>query len=182
MHELMAGATGGFDNRPLVVEENELIAETGECSPSGATPWYLTPMACAIALLALTIIITVRDLRRRRVSRWFDTLLYSLFFIAGMVLTFLIFVSVHEATSPNWLYLWLNPFCIIPVIFEWIKSCRRVVYCYQFCNFAALLLLVAGIPLHGQALDPAFPVLIACDVIRALSFIYIYRITYIRRA
>lgn len=181
LHELMAGATGGFDNRRLVTEENVLIAETGECSPLGPTPWYLTPMAFAIALLVVTTIVTVRDVRRMKVSRWFDSALYSLFFVAGMLLTFLIFVSVHEATSPNWLYLWLNPFCIIPVIFEWIKSCRRVVYCYQFCNFAALVLLLAGIPLHGQAFDATFPVLIACDLMRALSFIYIYRKTYNKR-
>lgn len=181
LHELMARATGGFDNRRLVKEENILIAETGECSPSGPTPWYLTPMTLSLLLLVVTTVVTVRDVRRLKVSRWFDTILYTLFFVAGVVLTFLIFVSVHEATSPNWLYLWLNPLCIIPVIFEWIKSCRRVVYCYQFCNFAALVLLLATIPLHGQAFDATFPVLIACDLMRALSFIYIYRKTYKKR-
>ena len=182
MHELVAGATVGPDHRPLVVGENVLIAETGECSPSDPTPWYLTPMDLSVLLLIVTIAVTVHDVRRRRVSRWFDTILYSLFFLAGILLTFLIFVSVHEATSPNWLYLWLNPLCIIPVIFGWIKSCRRVVYCYQFCNFAALVLLLAGIPLHGQALDAAFPVLITCDLIRAASYIYIYRKTYSKSA
>ena len=182
LHELMAGATGGFDNRRLVTEENILIAETGECSPLGPTPWYLTPMAFAVVLLVVTTVVTIRDVRRLKVTRWFDSVLYSLFFVAGLLLTFLIFVSVHEATSPNWLYLWLNPFCIIPVIFEWIKSCRRVVYCYQFCNFAALVLLLEGIPLYGQAFDATFPVLVACDIMRAVSFIYIYRKTYNKRA
>ena len=174
MHELMAGATVGEGGRPLVKEENILIAETGECSPDGPTPWYLTPMCMALILLAVTIAITVRDQRRRKVSRWFDTTLFAIFSLAGLLLTFLIFISTHEATSPNWLYLWLNPLCLIPVIFEWIKSCRRAVYCYQFCNFAAIVVLLAGMPLHGQKLDAAFYPLIACDLIRAASYIAIY--------
>ena len=43
----------------------------------------------------------------------FDTIYFNIAGLAGLLLTFLIFVSVHYATSPNWLYLWLNPLCFI---------------------------------------------------------------------
>ena len=102
-------------------------------------------------------------------------LLFGVFFLTGCLLSFLIFVSVHEATSPNWLYLWLNPLCIIAAVGVWIKSWRRVVYCYQICNFAALILLLAGHHFFGQAFNPAFPLLIVCDLIRSATCIYVYR-------
>ena len=41
------------------------------------TPWYLTPMAAAVALLAVTLLLTFCDWRRRKVSRWYDTLLFE---------------------------------------------------------------------------------------------------------
>ena len=104
-----------------------------------------------------------------------DSLLYGAFTLCGCVLTFLIFVSVHEATSPNWLYLWLNPLCAIPAVCVWIKRCKRVVYWYQICNFAALILLLSGHIFMGLAMNPAFPLLILCDLMRSATQIYVYR-------
>lgn len=162
-------------DRKLVASEDVVVdGEPGGVSLA-ATPWYAGPMAVSIYLLVLCVIVTVTDWRRRRLSRWLDTTLYGVFAVAGCVLTFLIFVSVHEATSPNWLYLWLNPFCFIPAVGVWIKSCKRVVYYYQFCNFAALVVLLCGHTFMGQALNSAFPVLIACDLMRSLTYIHLYK-------
>ena len=90
------------------------------------------------------------------------------------MLTFLIFVSVHEATSPNWLYLWINPLAIIPAALIWIKRCKRAVYCYQICNFAALSALLVVAALGVQALNKAFYPLIAADMLLAARYILIY--------
>lgn len=175
MHYLLKDATIG--GKPLVASEQEMLPGTPGGVSEGPTPWYATPMAVSVYLLVVTVALTVSDIRRRRLSRWFDSVLYGIFFLAGCLLTFLIFVSVHEATSPNWLYLWLNPLCIIPAAGIWIKSCRRVVYWYQFCNFALLILLLAGHYFIGQAMNAAFPVLIACDLTRSFAYIYLYRKT-----
>lgn len=160
--------------RPLAEAPEQLLpgSETGTALPP--TPWPLTPMAVGICLLAVTLTVSFIDIRRRRLTRWFDSLLYGVFFLAGCLLTFLIFVSVHEATSPNWLYLWLNPFCAVAAAGVWIKSWRRVVYCYQICNFAALIMLLAGHRFFGQALNAAFPIFIVCDLIRSATCIYVY--------
>lgn len=175
MHYLLKDATIG--GKPLVASEQEILPGTPGGVSEDPTPWYATPMAVSVCLLVLTVALTVSDIRRRRLSRWFDSVLYGIFFLAGCLLTFLIFVSVHEATSPNWLYLWLNPLCIIPAAGIWIKSCRRVVYWYQFCNFALLILLLAGHYFIGQAMNAAFPVLIVCDMTRSFAYIYQYRKT-----
>ena len=93
----------------------------------GPTPWYATPMFFALTVLALATVCTLRDQKRRRLTRWFDAAMYAMFGLAGCLLVFLVFISTHEATSPNFLLMWLNPFCFIPVIFIWIKRAKRLV-------------------------------------------------------
>ena len=172
-HSYVASSDGSL--RPLAGEPQVLLPGKEEGVVLPPTSWLLSPMAVAVDLLVITLIISFLDIRRRRLSRWFDSLLFGVFFLTGCLLSFLIFVSVHEATSPNWLYLWLNPLCIIAAVGVWIKSWRRVVYCYQICNFAALILLLAGHHFFGQAFNPAFPLLIVCDLIRSATCIYVYR-------
>ncbi|MDE6208013.1 MAG: DUF4105 domain-containing protein [Muribaculaceae bacterium] len=139
------------------------------------TPWYLTPMAVFCALLLFTILLTIRDLRRRRTTRWFDAVFYGILGLAGCLLTFLIFVSSHEATSPNWLYLWLNPLCLLVPTLIWLKKCKKVLFCYQTLNFAVLLLLCALWPLLPQSANPAFLPIITSEIIRSGAYIYLNR-------
>lgn len=138
------------------------------------TPWYLTPMAAALAVLALAAVLTVRDVRRRRVTRWFDAVLYGLQGLAGCLLTFLIFVSVHEATSPNLLLMWLNPLALVVPVLIWLKKCKVAVFSYQIINFALLFAMCAVWPFADQSANAAFWPLIAADALRSLSYIYIY--------
>lgn len=137
------------------------------------TPWLLSPMAVALALLCVCIGFTARDVRRLRVTRWLDALLFGVYGLAGCVIAFLVFVSSHEATSPNWLLLWLNPLCLIVPIFIWLKKCNIVVFSYQIANFVLLIVLAIPWPFAGQSGNAAFVPLVACDMARALSYIYV---------
>lgn len=157
---------------PVVADTSILLPGPAKGVAEEPTPLLLTPTAAGWYLLILTITVSVIDLRRRRLSRWFDSVIFGIQFLAGCLLTFLIFISVHEATSPNWLYLWLNPLCVVPAIGVWIKSWKRVVYWYQICNFAALTVLLSAHSILGQALNGAFPLFILCALIRSAIDIY----------
>ncbi len=161
--------------RPAVSSEWIILEGTpgGVCEKP--TPWPLTPLAVAIYIFAAAVAVSFRDVRRKSVSRWFDSLLFGVYGLVGCVLAFLIFVSSHEATSPNYLFLWLNPACLFPAVAVWIKCCQRAVYFYHFCNFAAVLLLLAAHHFFGQALNPAFPWLILADLTRSATYIYVTR-------
>lgn len=165
----------GGDSVPVVKSTRILLEETPGGVIENPTPWPLTPFAAGIYLLVITLAISIYDIRRKRLSRWFDSTLFGIQFLAGCLLTFLIFVSVHEATSPNWLYLWLNPLCIIPAAGIWIKKLNRAVYWYQICNFAALILLLTAHHYFGQALNAAFPLYIWCTLTRSATDIYTLR-------
>ena len=160
------------DGQPLVAESRRLLPETLTYE---STPAYFTPLVVSWLFLMLTMWISMRSIARRQVNRMFTTILYGLSSAAGLVLTFLIFISVHEATSPNWLYLWINPFGLIPTIGIWLKKYNRVVYLYQIVNFAFLIvLLLIGI-FDIQALNPAFYPLIASYLVYSATYIYMYR-------
>lgn len=132
------------------------------------TPWWLTPMAMAIALLTASAAMLLAPPRAQKI---FDTILFSLFAIAGTIIFFLVFVSTHEATSPNLVILWLNPLCLLGAILPWIKKAQKMQICYFFVNFALILLLALLAPLTGQSLNAAFWPLMAADMLRSAHYI-----------
>ncbi len=155
------------------IADTTILVLKGDGMTVTATPWWRTPITISLILLAITVIIAVRDLKRKIVTRWFDALLFGVYGIGGIVIAFLVFVSQHEATSPNWLLLWLNPFCLIVPLFIYIKSCRNLVKWYGIVNFVALILLSILWLWSGQSGNIAFVPLILADAILTLRYLYI---------
>lgn len=168
---LLASAT--VNGAPIATKTPVTLVAAGTGRMANPTPWYLTPLAAGILVMCVSLWVSVADIRRRRVSRWLDCILFTLYGLAGCVITFLVFVSVHEATSPNWLIVWLNPFCFIGGWLVWLKSCQKMVLCYHFANFVALLLLAMFWPMLGQVGNIAFIPFVAADAMRSASYIYI---------
>lgn len=172
---MMPGATiTGSDGkvRHIAGEQINHSPQT-DGGPLGPTPWFLSPMAISLCLLVLVGVVSVMDLRRKHVTRLVDACYMSLAGLAGCVVAFLVFVSTHEATSPNWVIVWLNPLCLIVPICIFIKKCVRLVLFYEILNFVALFLLCVLWPLTGQHANPAFWPLIAADMILSARYIYI---------
>lgn len=161
------------NGKPLTSDPVTIYAGTDQ-SVLPPTPWYATPLAVAWTLFALLLIVTFHDQRKRKVTRWIDALLFGIYGVAGLLLTFLIFVSVHEATSPNWLYLWLNPLCLVVPTLIWLKKFNKAIISYHFINFALILIMIAVWPLTGQSGNYAFIPLIGCDLMRSANAIIIY--------
>ncbi len=169
LEQQIDGAT--IAGRHLAAKARTVVDFPADNVTAGPTPWYLTPMAVCWTVFALLLWATVRDIRRRRVTKWVDATYFGILGMAGLLLTFLIFVSVHEATSPNFLFIWLNPFCIIPVIFIWLKNGYKVVFCYQIINFAAVFIGLACWWWLPQSANAAFLPLVLGDLMRAGSYI-----------
>ena len=172
LHRMLMGAEfkdGGDVTTPSVL----LVNSPSESAVLPATPPYLTPMAVSLAVLAVTLIVAYRDVRRKRPTRLFYSLLYGIYGILGLILTFLIFISVHEATSPNWLYLWINPLCLIAAAGVWVKKAKKLVFCYQIVNFVLLIILLVIFMAGVQQPDAAFYPLILADMIASSAYIYI---------
>lgn len=158
---------------PLVIMSRTLIdgSDSGDILPP--TPWYATPMAAAIALLIIIILFTRYDLRHRHVSHWLDFLLYIIYGLAGCLVVYLILISTHEATSPNFNALWLNPVYLIVAVLTLIPAARKAAASGHLIIAVVTLLTLLFWWALPQTANPAFFPLIAIPVIRSFSYFYI---------
>ncbi len=170
--QLVTATVGG---KPVVAQTIVLNDVQAENAIEGPTPAYATPMALALLVLVLAAFITYRDVKRLKVNRVFDSVYFAITGLTGCLITFLVFVSTHEATSPNGLILWLNPLCLVPVVSAWISP--RTTRYYHIFNSLALFLMILAWGIFGQQMNRAFMPLIMVSLMRSISTIYIYKQT-----
>ena len=131
-----------------------------------------------LVLLALTLALTMRDCRRRKVNRWFDTLVFAAYALWGCVIFFLVLVSTHECTSPNYNALWLHPAYLLLAVLPWVAKARKVLTALHIINFvwltASAVLLATGV--LSQELLLSFYVLMAVPMVRSFNYLYIHRL------
>ncbi|MDE7180783.1 MAG: DUF4105 domain-containing protein [Muribaculaceae bacterium] len=162
------------DGRPLVSATRTLNAGVADAT-LGPTPWYLTPLAAGWAFFALTCLFCALMWRKHTIWRWFFSLWYTILGLLGCLLTFLIFVSTHEATAPNLLYLWLNPLQLVIGAGVWIGRWRPAVTAMAICNSLLLTVLLIGWAWQGQSANPAFFPLMGATLISSATYAIITR-------
>jgi hypothetical protein len=121
-----------------------------------------SPMLCACLLLALAILFTWAEWGTRRRFRAFDALLFGVIGVAGIMVWFLNFCSLHPAVDHNWNCLWLTPTHLLFIGLLWIKKCKKIVEFYFFITFVALIVYLLIVLLGCQFAAPAFiPIVLA---------------------
>ena len=158
---------------PLVKATTVPIDKSTEGNVRPPTPWYLSPMTVALLVLALTLLVTGRDIKRRDVSKWFDTLLFTTGGLAGCLLFFLICFSTHEATSPNINIAWLNPLLLLLAVLPWFKKTRNAARWLHALNALVVALLMLAWPWQPQVGNIAFFPLMTALVMRSLTNVWL---------
>ena len=132
------------------------------------TPWYKHPLTIAIILLIITAIISYKDWKCYKVSRWYDTLLFTVTGLAGCIIFFVEFISTHEAVMPNYNILWLHPLLLTLAILPWIKKAENLLRWSHFINIA-LIATMAVVWISGlQVANAAFYPIVASTLLRSL--------------
>lgn len=154
--EMMRMADGArlADGRPLV-RERRVLNEGEPDATLGPTPAYATPIAVSWAVFAVIAAICAWSLMRRRAVKWLVTLWFAILGIAGCVVAFLVFISSHEATSPNILIFWLNPLQLLTAACVWGRKTRPVALAMAIYNVVCMVCLLAVWPLQPQSANPA---------------------------
>ena len=158
---------------PLVKATTVPIDKSTEGNVRPPTPWYMSPMTVALLVLALTLLVTGRDMKRRNVSKWFDTLLFTTGGLAGCLLFFLICFSTHEATSPNINIAWLNPLLLLLAVLPWFKKTRNAARWLHALNALVVALLMLAWPWQPQVGNIAFFPLMTALVMRSLTNVWL---------
>ncbi len=126
-----------------LVKQREIVLEPDEERNSPKVASLFSPLVAAFLLLLLTLFISLVQmikLNTTKLSLYYDTLLFGIAGLGGLVLFFMMFFSAHPAMRPNWNFVWLNLFALIAAFLFWVKSAKNVVYFYHFINFAFLTL------------------------------------------
>ena len=91
--------------------------------------------------------------------------------LAGVIIFYLMFFSVHPLVHSNFNLLWCNPLNILVGLFLWNRKLRSVINYFQLANvllfFGALLVFVLSV----QALHVAFIPLIVLLLVRSVNWI-----------
>ena len=155
----------GETTTPLVSKINILNKEIlqEEQEPSFIT----SPFACFGLLFMVVMLITWREWQKKTYYKLVDCILFFMAGIAGCIMFFLSFLSVHPGMFPNISLLWLHPLHFAGVIFFSAKKFNNMAFWYHFINFAAILIMSAVWIFYPQHFNFAFIPLIACFGLRS---------------
>ena len=142
--------------RPLVSELRVLV-EGIEDEPRRLF-FLFTPVGVSVLLLLLGIVCLFKRRTFYVAHRIFDTVVFILFGLIGLVIFYLDYFSLHPMVNDNVNILWLNPLLFFVGIMLWIKSCRFITFVLAtivgLCTIIALILYLFGIAYFNIAYIP----------------------------
>lgn len=158
--------------RPLVASETKIVDVEPEPVESS---FPLSPFACASLFLALNVCIAWLQYRNRRIYWGWDIVLYGIQGIAGCVIAFLFFFSVHPTVDSNWMLMLFNPVPLIYLPIMVYRAIRRKKDLYHGVNLVYLTIFIVLFPLCGQNFNLTVLPLALSLLVNATSHVLVSR-------
>lgn len=150
--------------RPLVTDTMDVPASVA-LSAKDKTEFPLSPMVCALLLLAITLFISWRECVTGRIYWGYDALLFAMQGLAGCVVTFLFFFSTHPTVGSNWLIIIFNPIPLLYLPLEIYSTIRHRRDYYHWYNIIILTLFILFswvIPQHFNLVILPLAIVLMC--------------------
>lgn len=106
-----------LNNVPVVKEKIRVYESREEDYPKS----IVHPLTLFIILAVLAIALSVLDFKRKKLSTWFDAILFTVTGLVGAVLLFMWTSTDHQTSAYNFNLLWALPTHLI-VVFAFIKN------------------------------------------------------------
>jgi hypothetical protein len=149
--------------QPLVKTKRSVYESRTEEPPGGLpNPYYLFSI-----ILIVGVALTVRDFKRKKLSNWFDAILFGLVGAVGLLLLLLWIATDHQAAARNFNILWALPTHLIAAVAfakqpGWLK--------YYFLTVTVILLLtVISWPILPQNLNDFLIPIVATLLVRSVT-------------
>lgn len=159
------------ESRPLIRNTNVLVsAEYDEVKPTGLMdrPFYIF----SIILIIVVLISTYELILNKPYNTYIDSILLLTTGVAGLVVFFLMFFSLHPLVKYNLNLLWLNPLNIVAAFMIWFNKWRIHVFIYQLFNLILVALALIAVAISVQTFNQATFVVIALLLFRYSSWIH----------
>lgn len=169
--EFMKKAAGArfSDGRPLVKATHILNQGKDDATLPPTSMWGRPLVICwALGLIATGV--CLYQFKTGKIARSFYFVWFMVLGLAGCVVTFLVFVSQHAATTPNALIFWLNPlqlFFSVGLCARRLKPLAIVMGCYNALGVTVLLIVW---PFIRQSGNPAFFPLMGATAIMGATY------------
>lgn len=127
---------------PLVAKKNQILEHNPQINDLSYHSTPFSPLNISILLLIVSVALSLVQIAgkvRPVLPKIYDTLLFGVAGIAGCIIFFLMFFSIHPTVSHNWNFVWANVFALMVPFLVWAKSAKKVIYWYHFINFAVLM-------------------------------------------
>ena len=134
------------------------------------TPWLLSPLFWSWLLTLIIGWVVARDIMKGSLFLPLYAVWFFILGLAGCLVAFLVFVSVHESTSPNILIFWLNPFQFLFSIAVWWRKLHPLARAMAWYNFVVTGVVLIIYPFLTQSFNPAFFPLLLSTLGLALSY------------
>lgn len=137
----------GGTRRPLILDETKIV----DVEPEEVQPGFiLSPLMCGALFLALCVVTAWGQWKTQRIWWGWDIVLYGLQGLAGCIIAFLFFFSVHPTVGSNWLLILFNPIPLLYLPFMVYKAVKRKKDYYHVGNMVYLTLFITILPFCGQ--------------------------------
>lgn len=137
----------GGTRRPLILDETKIV----DVAPEEVQPGFiLSPLMCGALFLALCVVMAWGQWKTQRIWWGWDIVLYGLQGLAGCIIAFLFFFSVHPTVGSNWLLILFNPIPLLYLPFMVYKAVKRKKDYYHVGNMVYLTLFITILPFCGQ--------------------------------
>jgi hypothetical protein len=147
-------------SRKLVAQEPIVLVDK-KTEKKQITPWYLKPIIVSLFLLVFGIILTLWDIKEKRHTKIFDTVILVITGLGGCIVFFLMVFSTHPLVQYNLNILWLNPLNLLVAILIWIRHLRKVVFLYEILNIVFLVGALVVFAISLQTFNIAiFPIIV----------------------
>ena len=154
------------DTTETLVKQTNILAN-GILKPDFLILFPPTPFTAFTVLFVLILALSFIEWRRKSYYRFVDVILFLSAGLAGCIIFFLSFFSVHPSMFPNINLLWLHPLHLIGVLFFSVKKWKIVAFWYHFINFAVVMSMCVGWIFIPQHFNMAFIPLIASLLLRS---------------
>lgn len=154
--------------KPLVSKTDMLVEKRSETYKNNL---FLQPLFIVFLIFVAGIAITVVELKKKKYFRQIDGLLLFISGLAGIIIFYLMFFSIHPLVKNNYNILWCNPLNILTGIFIWTKKLKKPVKIQQMINIVCFLSVLIIAAFSFQSIEFAFIPLIALLLIRSIRWL-----------
>ncbi len=150
-----------LQQRPIVSSTETIISNKPVDPPKS----WSNPMKLGIVMVIHCLVFAIIGYFKRKTFRFFYALMFLNVAIAGCIVAFVAFISLHPCTSYNWNLLWVHPLHFIPVVGYFFKKTYRFIRWYHWSNFVLLSGVLLGWHFSPQELNIACIPFIICLLI-----------------